>query len=669
MNQILKTDRFLFGGDYNPDQWLDRPDILEKDLALFREAGVNVVSLAIFAWSKLEPTEGVYEFDWLEKIIDRLYENGIYTILATPTAARPKWLADRYPEVMRVNPDRRRQLFGMRHNHCPTSKVYREKAALINRALSERFREHPGILLWHINNEYGGACYCDTCQKAFQGWLRERYGSVEKLNDAWCTQFWSHTYDSFEQIEAPGIPGSGEWAMNPLKINWKRFSTFLTIDFMKAEIAAVREGGSKVPVTTNFMYDFDCYNYKKFAEELDIVCWDNYSRWHKFPDIEVAYDTAFQHDLMRGIRKAPFLLMESCPSAVNWQSVSKLRWPGLLETAGLQAIAHGSDSVQYFQMRQSRSGMEKFHGALIDHYGENDSRIFRECRSLGQRLAGFGDQTGGTVPAEVGLIYDRENLWGIEYSFGPRNKDMGVKGCVNKLYTAIRKQNVNVDLLDCEDSLAEYQLIIAPMLYMFRAGIEEKIRNFVENGGTIVLTYWCGQVDEDDRTFLGKTPHGLTDVLGLRHTEIDGLFDEMTYHVTRTAEAGEAFRDSYRYRTLCNLVEVSTARVLMHYGDDFYAGTPAVTVNDYGKGKAYFVGADLEPDFYRDLMAVIAGETGLRAFVHGEIPECVEASSRIMGTGADAVEAVFLQNFSREEVAVHTDRFEGVLKAYETVIC
>lgn len=669
MNKVLGNEKYIFGGDYNPDQWLKMPEILEKDIELFKEAGVNCVSLAIFAWSKLEPTEGQYDFYWLEKIVNKLYENGISTILATPTAARPKWMVDKYPEVMRVNADRRRQLFGMRHNHCQTSKVYREKTAAIDRKLSERFKDNKAVILWHINNEYGGECYCETCQQAFRDWLKDRYKDIETLNDAWCTQFWSHTYLSFDQIEAPGIPENGEWAMNPLVINWKRFATYITIDFMKAEIAAVREGGSRAPVTTNFMYDFGGYNYKKFADEVDIVSWDNYSRWHKLPDIEIAYDTAFQHDFMRSIKKAPYLLMESCPTAVNWQSVSKLRCPGVLEAAGMQAIAHGSDSVQYFQMRQSRAGMEKFHGALIDHYGTNESRIYKECKSLGLRLDDMGNVAGGMVDAKVGFIYDRENIWGIEHSFGPRNKDMGIKGCTNKMYTAIRKQNVNVDVIDCEDSLDGYKLVIAPMLYMFRGGIEAKIKSFVENGGTVILTYWCGQVDEDDRTFLGKTPYGITDVLGLRHTEIDGLFDELVYHVEKTEEAPACFKSSYKYDKLCNLIEVSTARVLMNHGDDFYAGTPAVTVNEFGKGKAYFVGADLEQDFYLDLMSYVAAEAELQPYITGEIPFCVETSSRIIGTDGDAKEVVFLQNFSKEEVEISTDKYKGKLKAYETVLC
>lgn len=678
MNKVLLTDKYIFGGDYNPDQWLNMPEILDKDIEMFKEANINCVSLAIFAWSKLEPTEGNYDFDWLEDIINKLYKNGIYTILATPSAARPKWLADKYPEVMRVNIDRRRQLFGMRHNHCQTSKVYREKVASINEKLAERFKDNEAIILWHINNEYGGECYCDTCQNAFRDWLKDRYKTIENLNDAWCTQFWSHTYNDFSQVEAPGTMDNGEWAMNPLLLNWKRFATYITVDFMKAEVDAVRKGGSNLPVTTNFMYDFGGYNYKKFMDIVDIVSWDNYSRWHKYPDIDVAYDTAFQHDLMRSYKKAPFLLMESCPTAVNWQSVSKLRWPGVLEAAGMQAIAHGSDSVQYFQMRQSRAGMEKFHGALIDHYGKSDTRIFNECKNLGTRLDKMGKAAGGEVKAEVGLIYDRENIWAMESSFGPRNKDLGVHNSVMKMYTGIRRQNVNVDIIDCEDDLTSYKLIVAPMLYMFRTGIEEKIRSYVENGGTVVMTYWCGQVDEDDRTFLQETPHGLCDVLGLRHTEIDGLYDDMIYHGVKVDSDSfelDDLKEKYTYSMICNLVELSTAKTLMNHNDDFYAGTPVVTVNQYGEGNAYFVGADFEKDFYVDFMKAVSKAAGISPFLSGDVPECVEVSSRMIYTGEKdsegndiSVEKVFIQNFSKEEVSVKTDKYDGMLKAYETVV-
>jgi len=693
MNNVLKLDSFMFGGDYNPDQWLKSPEILERDIEMFKEAKVNVVSLGIFAWSTYEPLEGEFHLEWMKEIIDKLYENGIYTVLATPSGARPKWLADKYPEVLRVNKDRHRISFGMRHNHCHTSPVYRDKVYIINKMLAENFGNHPGVILWHVSNEYGGECYCQGCQKRFQQWLADRYGTIEKLNDEWVTAFWSHSYNSFDQIEAPGTMELGEWAMNPLLLNWRRFVTDITIDFMQAEIKALRDGGSDKPCTTNFMYDFDGLNYKKFKDVVEIVSWDNYSRWHRGSDIEVAYDTAFQHDLMRSIKHQPFMLMESCPTAVNWQKISKLRWPGLAETAGLQAIAHGSDTVMYFQMRQARAGMEKLHGALISSYGEKDDRIFQESKELGDRLDSLGANNGGAVPTEVAFIYDRENIWALEDSFGPRNKDMGIKSITNKCYKALRRCNLNVDILDMEEDLTGYKLVVAPLAYLHRAGFADKVRKFVENGGSFVTTYWFGIVDEDDKMHLGAVPHDLVDLLGLRETEIDALYDGTTYKLCKVAGKKETsaiinenvkstaiqsainsvtisdstyseLKDEYEYDMLCNLIETTTAKTIMTYGSDFYAGTPAVTVNEFGQGKAYYLGAHAEDDFFSDIMKIIVKDTGLNPILEGAVPKCVEVSSRMMGDK----ESIFLQNYSSEKVAVDTTVYSGQLQAFETVV-
>ena len=269
----------LYGGDYNPEQWLDRPDILQEDIRMFRQAGINTVTVGVFSWAKLEPKEGVYRLDWLAGIIDRLYENGISVVLATPSGARPHWLADRYPEVLRVNERRERALFGRRHNHCLTSPAYREKTAQIDRKLAERFGNHPAVRMWHISNEFGGDCHCPLCQEAFRAWLKKRYQTIENLNDRWCTAFWSHTYDGFDQIESPS--GLGENSIMALDLDWKRFVTDQTIDFMEKEICALREAGARQPVTTNLMYDFTGLNYFKLAQKIDLVSWDNYPLWHK----------------------------------------------------------------------------------------------------------------------------------------------------------------------------------------------------------------------------------------------------------------------------------------------------------------------------------------------------------------------------------------------------
>lgn len=405
-------------------------------------------------------------------------------------------MAETYPEVLRVREDRTRQLYGERHNHCYTSPAYRERVRIINQKLAETFKNHPGVILWHISNEYRDECHCPLCQEAFRNWLRNKYKDIGSLNQAWWTTFWSHTYNSFNQVESPS--SIGDHGLHGLNLDWKRFVTDQTIDFMCEEIHSLRDAGATQPVTTNFMNDYKGLNYYNMAKHIDYVSWDSYPAWNKEEEICTAYDTAMQHDLMRSMKQKPFLLMESCPSSPNWQTVSKLKKPGLLQSASLQAIAHGSDSVQYFQIRQSRGGFEKFHGAVIDHYGGSDTRVFNEVTETGASLIELKQVIGSKVDSSAAIIYDMENRWAMEDAKGPRNEGLFYHESVLKSYQTLRKAALNIDIINMEQSLDSYKLVVAPMLYIFRAGIEIKLRTFVENGGILIMTYWSGIVNETD---------------------------------------------------------------------------------------------------------------------------------------------------------------------------
>ncbi len=642
----FKTNRLLHGGDYNPEQWLDRPDILEKDLDMLEEAGCNVVSLGIFSWSTLEPEEGVFNFEWLENIINKLYERGISVILATPSASRPKWLADKYPEVLRVDGERKRALYGFRHNHCYTSPVYREKTAIINKKLAERFGNHPAVIMWHISNEFGGECHCPLCQEAFRNWLKEKYGTIENLNKKWCTTFWSHTYNSFEQIESPS--SIGETQLHALNLDWKRFVTHQTADFIHHEIQAVREGGSELPTTANLMYYFDGLNYFELAKEIDVVSWDTYPTWHKQDVIETAYENGMCHDLMRSLKKKPFFQMESCPTSTNWQSVSKLKKPGVLFAQSMQAIAHGGEGALYFQIRQSRGASEKFHGAVIDHYGGNDTRVFREVSQVGKTLKEISVLAGSEVKSQAALLYDWDSQWAMEDSQGPRNKGLHYREAQLKYYKGFRKLGLNVDLVDMTCDLSGYKIFAAPMCYMFRDGFEEKVRKFVEDGGIFIATYWSGIVDDTDKCFLGGVPHGLMDVLGIRSTEIDGLYDWEENSLVPVEGNALGMEKTYSCKYLCDLVELRGAETVMTYGSDFYAGYPALTVNTYGKGKAWYVAADAEKEFQEDLLKKIAEQSGISCGIKGDIPEGLEVTSR----ETEEERFYIYQNWSGEEAAL-----------------
>ena len=648
MAKQIRYGRFLHGGDYNPEQWLDQPDILKTDVEYFKKAHINTVTLGVFSWAVLEPKEGEYNFGWLEEIVENLYQNGISTILATPSGARPKWLADKYPEVLRVDESRHRNLFGARHNHCYTSPVYREKIMALDRELSRRLGRHPGVILWHISNEFGGECHCPLCQEKFREWLEKKYQTIDNLNDRWCTTFWSHRYGSFAEIESPS--SRGENGLHALNLDWKRFVTDRTVDFMNTEAAAIREGGSELPVTANLMYDYAGLDYKKFRDALDIVSWDNYPGWHKKEEWLTAVDCGMQHDLMRSIKKAPFLLMESCPSATNWKPINKLKKPGMLLAASLQAVAHGSDSVLYFQLRQSRGASEKFHGAVIDHYGGSDTRVFREVTEVGEALEAIKETAGSEMKAQAAVLYDRENDWALKDTQGPRNEDMHYQECVLKQYRALREQGLNVDIISMEHDLDDYRFLTVPMGYLFKEGYGEKLSAYAKNGGTLVLSYWTGLVDETDRCFLGGTPEGLMEAAGLRAAEIDALYDwEENFAVPEHGNS-LGMADTYSCKNLCELVEISDAEVLMRYGEDFYKGMPALTHKAWGKGHVYYVCADMEYAFYRDFFRRAAAAAQVKAPIR-YVPEGVSVTLRETEQG----EYLFVQNFSRRPEAVPVD--------------
>ena len=635
-----KAPLFLHGGDYNPDQWPE--DVWQQDMRLMTLSHCNAMTVGIFAWTALEPAEGEFNFGWLDRVMDMLAENDSYAVLATPSGARPIWMAQKYPEVLRVRPDRGRNLFGRRHNHCFTSPVYREKTYTINAKLAERYQDHPALLVWHLSNEYNGACHCDLCRAAFRDWIKAKYGTLDALNQAWWTAFWSHTYTDWSQIEPPSE--IGETSVHGLNLDWKRFTTDQTIDFMENEITALRQFSPDTPITTNFMGTFPGLNYWKMAKHLDVISWDNYPMWHKGDNVKLAADIAFVHDINRCLKGGkPFMLMESVPSATNWVPSAKVKRPGMHALSSLQAVAHGSDTVQYFQWRKSQGSSEKFHGAVVDHVGHEKTRVFRDVADLGQKLEKLQDVIGTTVRPDVAIIYDWENAWAMNDAQGPRRGDKGYLDACKHHYRAFWAQGIPVDIIDMEQDFSSYKMLIAPMLYMIRPGVDERIAEFVKNGGTLVITYWSGIVNDSDLVFLGGWPGGkLREVQGIWAEEIDALYEGDTNTVVPTTDNGLGLKGEYTARDYCDLIHPETAQVLATYKSDFYAGRAALTVNAYGEGSAYTISSNNDDRFLGDFYGALTKELDMLRSLDAHLPHGVSAQLRTDGERP----FIFLMNYN-----------------------
>lgn len=608
----------VHGGDYNPDQWLDRPDILEEDVRMMKKAGVNCVTLGVFSWAAYEPEEGNFHFEWMEKIIEKLYQNGIYTVLSTPSGARPAWLDGRYIEAMRVDSRGVRDHHGKRHNHCMTSDRFREKVAVIDRMLAERLGTHPGVILYHISNELGGECFCPRCVQKFQMYLAERYEyDIDRLNAEWWTSFWSHHYNTFSEIEPPFE--NGETSVMGLNMEWKRFTTWNMNNFMQFEIDVLRSVTPDIPVTTNFMGLFGGLDYRKMAPKLDVISWDNYPCYHNDWETfqETMSDTAFNHAVMRSMKRdKPFMMMESTPSLVNWHKVNKLKRPGVHKLSCVQAVACGSDSVQYFQWRKGRGSYEQFHGAVVDHAGTDDSRVFRDVAEAGELLKKLAPVAGTTVSTRAALLFDWDNRWAIwdVKALGQETKKYE-RTCIG-IWQEFMKLGIDMDVVGSDEDLSRYDVVVAPMLYLLQPGTADNLRAFVERGGQLLATYFTGYVDDAQLCYLGGFPgDGLKELFGIVSEEIDSYYP--------SDRNGIAMKDGSRWEVVdyAEILKVQDAEVLGTYTDDFYQGSAAVTCKSHGKGNAYYVAARTSAGEMRPLFEKMLADAGILV---RKLPEGVE---------------------------------------------
>jgi Beta-galactosidase len=638
-----KLPKMWYGGDYNPEQWDDAT--MEEDIRMFKLADIDVATVNVFSWARIQPSEEEYDFSGLDAIMDRLQRDGIYICLATSTGAHPAWMAKRYPDVTRVDYEGRKRKFGGRHNSCPSSPTYRKYAARIASKLAERYASHPGLVVWHISNEYGGYCYCDNCAEAFRVWLQQRYGTIEALNKAWYTSFWGHTFYEWDEIVPPNAL-SEEWAGNrtnfqTISLDYRRFQSDALLECYKLEYDAIREFSKDVQITTNLMGTYPELDYFKWAKHMDVVSWDNY------PSIDTPVSfTAMSHALMRGLKSGqPFMLMEQTPSQQNWQPYNSLKRPGVMRLWSYQAVAHGADTVMFFQLRRSIGACEKYHGAVIEHVGHEHTRVFRECAELGHELKALGDTLlDARTEAKVGIVYDWENRWAVELSSGP-SVALKYVDQVHGYYKALFEQNIPADMISVEESFDKYEIVFAPVMYMVKPGFAEKVEAFVARGGTFVTTFFSGIVNENDIVTVGGYPGKLRQVLGIWAEEIDALLPEQTNEIVVTNGRG-SIAGTYGCGILCDLIHSEGAEIVAEYGSDFYKGMPVLTVNTFGQGKAWYVASSPDEAFLRDFVATVCAEKGIEPLLP-PVPG-VEVTER----RKDGRSYLFVLNHNAEEAVV-----------------
>ncbi|MFD1135416.1 beta-galactosidase [Paenibacillus urinalis] len=645
-----KLPKMFYGGDYNPEQWDQATH--QEDLRMFKLAGIDIATINVFSWAKNQPDEITYNFGWLDELIDSLYESGVYVCLATSTGAHPAWMATKYPDVLRVDKDGRKRKFGGRHNSCPNSPTYRLYSERIADKLAERYKDHPAVLVWHVSNEYGGDCYCDNCERAFRVWLKEKYQTLDQLNRAWNTAFWGHTFYDWDEIVLPSNL-SEEWGdrstnFQGISLDYSRFNSDSMLNCYKLEYDAIKRHVPESVVTTNLMGFFKQLDYFKWAKYMDIISWDSYPSLTTPPS-----ETAMANDLMRGLKDGmPFMLMEQTPSQQNWQPYNSLKRPGVMRLQSYQTVAHGADTVMFFQLRRSIGACEKYHGAVIEHVGHENTRVFREVAQLGKELQRIGDRLlDSRADAKAAIVFDWDNWWAIEKSSGPTIALNYVQQ-IHKYYASFYNRNVQVDMVSVDTDLSAYDLVVAPVLYMVKPGFAEKLEAFVENGGTFLTTFFSGIVNENDLVTVGGYPGELRKMLGIWVEEIDALFPDQKNKIVLKDKFGK-LQGSYECGMLCDLLHTEGAEVIAEYGEDFYKGMPAVTRNTFGKGEAYYVATDPEQGFLDELIEKITTDKGIHPNLSA--PSGVEISRRVK----DGISYLFVLNHNTETVSYDLGQLEA----------
>ena len=637
----MNFPHMIYGGDYNPDQWT--PEIWQEDARLMQEAGVNLVSLGIFSWTKMEPKPGVFDFEWLDQLMDLLYAHGVSVNLATPTASPPAWMVRLHPKMLPVTAEGVTLWHGSRRHYCPHNPDYRHHAMRIAMQLAERYKDYPALAMWHVDNEYGchvGECFCDNSAAAFRIWLKERYGTLDKLNFAWGTAFWSQIYGDWEEIHPPRH--SPAHANPTQKLDWARFSSDSWLVCFEEQKTILKRITPNIPVTTNFMGFHKGVDYFKFATHEDVVSQDSYPDTYQS---DWMVQAGMVCDLIRSVgARRPWILMEQATSQVNWRQRNAVKRPGVMRLGSYQAIARGADGIMFFQWRQSKAGAEKHHSGMVPH-GGTDTRVWREVTALGNELPKLDSLLASQVKADVAILMDWENWWALELDSKP-SSDLKLYPQLYSYYRPLFDRNITVDFVHPESDLSPYKLIIAPNLYLVKDHAVENIKRYVENGGNLIMSFFSGMVDENEHIRLGGYPAPFCEMLGLVVEEY------APYSETQSNSISTNDGKQFKCTLWSDIIHLKGAEATVAvFEEDYYAGSPAITQNIFGKGTAWYVGTVPDKNGMEWLMEHVCESAGVQS-VFANVSTGVELLQRFNGKSM----FMFVLNHSGETVKIPLEK-------------
>lgn len=586
------ANQVYYGADYYPEHW--PRERWAVDIKLMQELGLDVVRLAEFSWQKLETSEGVFNFAWLDEAIDLLEAAGIKVVLGTPSAAPPAWLVEKDTSILPVDAEGRQVAFGGRHHACQSNKTLRKANRSYVKAFTKHFGEHPNVIGWQVDNELGnshhGLCHCESCQKAFRGWLEARYDTIEALNDNWGTTFWSQGYNSFDQLGSPRWLVTGH---NPSQVlDWRRFHSDLILDFHREQAEIVRKYAPGRWITHNMMGFADTVDYYKLAEQLDFASHDQYPGGHfRGPVENLPGLMAAELDMIRGTKQAPFWIMEQQSGITGWDVMGRAPKPGQLGLWSMQSVAHGADTIVYFRWRVAAMGTEQYWHGILPHSGI-PGRNYAELQALIRRTRPLMGRLQGAMPnARVGLLFSYDQKYAMDIQ--RNNAWLNYQDHFQKIYNRFYERNIPVDVIGVGHDFSQYDVIVAPLQYLMSGELAVRYEAFVQAGGHLVLDMRAGVKHENNLNYTaGPLPGFLRNLLGITVPEYDPLLDS---HVLVNWD-----NKSGKTSLWADIIELdsSSVRILATYDSEFYAGTPAVTANAFGLGEAIYIGTQLDTKLF-----------------------------------------------------------------------